>query len=98
MAVNDGAVMKAWGKSLGVEGSMVTLLGDPTGEYTKSLGLVMDHPGPAAVLGPGRCKRFAIFFDNGEAKAVHVSEGPDDPSGDGNPSASMVDAMLEVVA
>mmetsp|Transcript_12019 Transcript_12019/g.26619 ORF Transcript_12019/g.26619 Transcript_12019/m.26619 type:complete len:91 (+) Transcript_12019:277-549(+) len=90
--------MKAWGKTLGVEGSMVTLLADPTGQYVKTLGLVMDHPGPAAVLGAGRCKRFAIYFDSGEAKAVHVSEGPDDPAGDANPTSSMVDAMLEVVS
>jgi peroxiredoxin len=39
----------------------------------------MTHPGPASVLGPGRCKRFAMHVVDGVIKAVNVSEGPDDP-------------------
>jgi hypothetical protein len=32
-----------------------------------------------------------------EIKAVVVSEGPDDPAGDNDPSATLAPAMLEVV-
>lgn len=35
--VNDGAVMDAWAKDQGVEGSMVTFLADTRCELTKAL-------------------------------------------------------------
>lgn len=41
--------------------------------------LELTHPGPVSVLGPGRCKRFAMHVVDGEIKAINVSEGPDDP-------------------
>jgi peroxiredoxin len=96
MCVNDGAVIKAWAEKLGLDGSMISVLGDPSCKWTAKLGMVMDHSGPVSVLGNKRCKRFAIFFDDGVAKVVRVSEGPDDPSGDNDPSATCVEAMLEV--
>ena len=46
------------------------------------------------VLGPGRCKRFAIHCVNGEIKAVNVSEGTDDPAGDDDPSASLAEGIM----
>jgi len=93
-AVNDGAVMGAWAKDQGAEGSMVKFLGDPTSEMTQALGMVLDDAGVMGVLGNPRCKRFALFVDDGIIKVCNVSEGPGDPAGDGDPSASMVDAML----
>lgn len=92
--VNDGAVMKAWAADQGVEGSMITFLADTRGELTKALDLVLDHPGPMSVLGNKRCKRFAAFVDNGVIKVLNVSEGPDDPAGDSDPSKSLVENML----
>ena len=44
-----------------------------------------------------RCKRFAMFIEDGEIKAWKVSEGPDDPAGDEDPSATTVDAMIAAV-
>jgi len=82
--VNDGAVMAAWAKSQGVEGSMVTFLADPQGKLTKRLGMVLRHPGPMSVLGNPRCKRFVCVVDNCEVKAVLISEAEDDPAGDNN--------------
>lgn len=41
--------------------------------------LELTHPGPVSVLGPGRCKRFAMHVVDGVIKAVNVSEGPNDP-------------------
>jgi len=96
-AVNDGAVMEAWAKDQGVAGSMITFLADPKSELTEALGVVLDHPGPMSVLGNPRCKRFAIYADDGVIKTFNVSEGPDDPAGDADPSASCVDVMLKSV-
>eukprot|EP01051_Picozoa_sp_SAG22_P007513 SAG22_NODE_531_length_9422_cov_86.532983_7_plen_101_part_00 len=95
--VNDGAVMSAWAADQGVEGSMVTFLADTRSELTKALGVVLDHPGPMGVLGNPRCKRFAIYADDGVIKVFNVSEGPDDPAGDDNPTSSCVDAMLAAI-
>jgi hypothetical protein len=41
--------------------------------------LELTHPGPIGVLGPGRCKRFAMHVVDGVIKAVNVSESADDP-------------------
>ena len=110
--VNDSAVMKAWAKDQGIDDnekrasiryvdgrakSNVTFLADARCELTKALDVVMDHPGPMHVLGGERCKRFAAFYDDGVLKAIHVSEGPDDPAGDNDPSASLVEGMLPVL-
>lgn len=93
--VNDGAVMKAWAKDQGVEGSIISFLGDPGSELTKALGQVLEHPGPMSVLGNPRCKRFSMLVDDGVIKTINVSEGPDDPAGDGDPKSSCVEKMLE---
>jgi len=94
LAVNDGAVMMNWAKSQRTALTMLTFLGDPLSEFTKALDLELTHPGPVSVLGPGRCKRFAMHVVNGEIKAVNVSEGPDDPAGDNDPSASLADGIM----
>jgi 2-Cys peroxiredoxin 5 len=92
--VNDGAVMQAWAKDQKIEGSNITFLADTRCELTKALDLVLDHPGPMGVLGNPRCKRFAAYVENGEIKVLNVSEGPNDPAGDSDPSKSCIDAML----
>lgn len=87
--VNDGAVMEAWGKSQGIDGSMITFLADTRCELTKALGLVLDAPPAMAVLGNPRCKRFAMLIEDGVVSAINVS-------GDGVPDeATFVEAMLE---
>lgn len=92
--VNDLAVMNAWAKDQGIEGSMVKFFGDPTSALTRALDMEMTADGPKTVLGEGRSKRFAIIFENGVAKAIGVSESPDDPAGDTDPSNTLVDGML----
>jgi 2-Cys peroxiredoxin 5 len=92
--VNDGAVMDAWAKDQGVEGSIITFLGDTRMELTKALGVVLDHPGPMGVLGNPRCKRFSMLIEDGVIKTINVAEAEGDPSGDGNPTVSLVDKML----
>ena len=76
--VNDGAVMNAWASDQGVDqgpDGLVTMMGDPSGSLTRSLGMVLNHPGPMAVLGYERCKRFALVIDNGVV--AHVATDDD---------------------
>lgn len=95
--VNDGAVMTAWAQDQGIEGSMITFLGDPSRALTDALGMVLDHPGPMGVLGYKRCKRFALYLEDGVIKIWRVSEGPDDPAGDNDPSATTAEAMIAAI-
>jgi len=93
--VNDGAVMDGWAKDQGVAGSIIKFFGDPRSEVTKALGLELNDPGPMSVLGNPRCKRFSMFIDDGVIKSINVACKPDDPAGDSDPSASLVEKMIE---
>lgn len=95
--VNDSAVMQAWGKTYGLEGSMVRFLADPFAILTKALGTEMTHPGPPSVGIIGRCKRFAIHAVDGEIRTMTISERPDDPAGDDDPSATLAPGFLEAI-
>jgi len=95
--VNDGAVMQAWATDQGVEGSMVTFMGDPAGDLTKALDMEMTHPGPISVGIQGRCKRHAMHIVDGEIKVLHVAESLDDPAGDGNPDVTLAEAMINAI-
>mmetsp|Transcript_44640 Transcript_44640/g.97129 ORF Transcript_44640/g.97129 Transcript_44640/m.97129 type:complete len:91 (+) Transcript_44640:334-606(+) len=90
--------MKAWAKAQGTEGSMLTLMGDPSCEFTKALNLVLDHPGPMSVLGNPRCKRFSLLVDDGTVKIVNVAAFDDDPAGDARPDVTLVEKMLADLA
>jgi peroxiredoxin len=76
---------------------MLQLMGDPAGELTKALDVVMSHPGPAEVGIIGRCKRFAMYAVNGEIKAINIAEKDDDPAGDSYPEPSLAEAMLDAI-
>ena len=100
--VNDGAVMSAWSDNQGVKSeSIVTMMGDPSLQLTEALDMVLDHPGPMAVLGYRRSKRFALFIDDGEVKVVRVSErgplGEEDPAGDAFPEATTAPEMIKAI-
>lgn len=95
--VNDGAVMKAWAVDQKIEGTLINFAGDPSGSYTKALGLELDHPGPVEKLGPSRCKRFALYCEDGVVKVMNVSESKHDPAGDDVPDSSCVDNMMKEI-
>ena len=95
--VNDPAVMGAWAKDQKIAGSIVTFIADTSSELTKALDMVLDHPGPRRALGNPRCKRSAIYVDNGIIKHVAVSESADDPTGDDDISASAAAGMLAAI-
>lgn len=96
--VNDGAVMEAWAKDQGIEGSMITFFGDPEAKLTEVLDVKLDHPGPKGVGIIGRCKRHAAYVVDGEIKYFKISEAPDDPAGDDRPEETCAPAMLEAIA
>ena len=106
--VNDGAVMKAWKKAMGLEGSeLIEFLADTHGDLTEALGLVLTGDGKPYPKGDGpnkalgfhtkRCKRCAMFVDDGTVKVMQVAEAADDPAGDARPEASCVENMLELI-
>ena len=106
--VNDGAVMKAWKKDQGLEGSeLIEFLADTHGDLTEALGLVLTGDGKAYPKGDGpnkalgfhtkRCKRSAMFVDDGVIKVMQVSEAPDDPAGDARPESSCIENMIELI-
>lgn len=94
---DNAAVMKAWAKDQGVEGSMLTFMADTHGSLSKALGVAMEHPGPLEKLGSTRCQRFAMYVEDGVIKAFEVAVGPDDPAGDAKPDVSLVENMLSKV-
>ena len=99
--VNDGAVMDAWAEDQGVDQSskgLVTLFGDPSGAVTRALGMELTHPGPMAKLGYPRCKRFALYVEDGTVKVVKVAEAEDDPAGDDRPEETLAPAMIKAIA
>jgi len=87
--------MQAWEDDQKTIATFVNMMGDPAADFTKALDLEMTHPGPPSVGIIGRSKRFALLVDDGTVKHVAVSEGPDDPAGDSDPSASCAEAMLK---
>jgi len=95
--VNDPAVMQAWADEQKVGGSMIKFVADPAAELTKALDMEMTHPGPPSVGIVGRCKRFAVHAIDGEIKTVRISEGPDDPAGDSDPSATLAEGFLDAI-
>jgi len=96
--VNDAAVMTAWGKSQGTQGSIITMLGDPSSKLTRSLGMVLNDPRPMSVLGNPRCKRFSMLIDDGVIKSINVACAADDPAGDDKPEVACVEKMLADLA
>lgn len=86
LSVNDAFVMRAWGESQHVPEGLL-MLADGNGAFTKALGLEMD----ASSFGMGlRGKRFAIYAENGVARAVEV-EAP------GEFRVSSAESMLRTI-
>jgi len=95
--VNDPAVMQSWAKDQRIAGSIVTFVADQGSALTKALDMELTHPGVMRALGNPRCKRFALVVDKGVITYVGLSETPDDPTGDGDISASAADGVLKAI-
>ncbi len=70
MAVNDPFVMQAWAKTQSVPEGL-QMLSDGNGDFTRALGLELDASGSGMGM---RCRRFALYAENGVVRAVHVEE------------------------
>jgi glutaredoxin/glutathione-dependent peroxiredoxin len=87
VAVNDAAVMGAWGKDQKTEGK-VTMLADGSGDFVRALGLELDlTKGGLGV----RSKRYSMLVDNGVVKSLNVEAQP------GQVDASSAEAMLKAL-
>jgi glutaredoxin/glutathione-dependent peroxiredoxin len=87
VAVNDAAVMTAWGKDQKTEGK-VTMLADGSGDFARALGLELDLT--RAGLGT-RSKRYSMLVDNGVVKSLNVEEQP------GQVDVSSAETMLRAL-
>lgn len=93
------AVMKAWAADQKTTDSMIKMYGDPISTFTKAIDMELTHPGPLGVGLVGRCKRHAMFVDDGEVKFFALAEDPEfDPAGDDFPEPTLVDALLKGIA
>jgi peroxiredoxin len=87
VAVNDAAVMGAWGRNQKTEGK-VTMLADGSGDFVRALGLELDlSKGGLGV----RSKRYSMLVDNGVVKSLNVEAQP------GQVDASSAESMLKAL-
>jgi peroxiredoxin len=87
VAVNDAAVMGAWGKDQKTD-VKVTMLADGSGDFARALGLELDlSKGGLGV----RSKRYSMLVDNGVVKSLNVEQQP------GQVDASSAEAMLRAL-
>src|SRR5262249_41137486 len=87
VAVNDAAVMTAWGKDRKTEGK-VTMLSDGSGDFVRALGLELDLSKNGLGI---RSKRYSMLVDNGVVKSLSVEQAP------GQVEASSAEAMLRAL-
>ena len=85
VAVNDQAVMNAWGIAQNV-GDKVMMLADGSGDFARAVGLELD----ARARGLGvRSQRYSMLVENGTVKSLNVEAVPT------NVEASSAEAMLK---
>ena len=84
IAVNDPAVMGAWGKAQNC-GDKIMMLADGSGDFARAVGMDLDLS--RAGLGT-RSKRYSMLVDNGVVKSLNVEQQPSQVE------ASGADAML----
>lgn len=88
VAVNDPAVMGAWGKDQKTA-DKVTMLADGSGDFARALGLELDlTKGGLGV----RSKRYSMLLDNGVVKSLNVEQQP------GQVDTSSAEAILKALA
>jgi glutaredoxin/glutathione-dependent peroxiredoxin len=87
VAVNDPAVMTAWGRDQKTEGK-VSMLADGSGDFARALGLELDLTKNGLGM---RSKRYSMLVDNGVVKSLNVEDQP------GQVGASGAEAMLKAL-
>ena len=71
IAVNDPFVMQAWGESIGATAAGITMLGDPSAQLTKSLGMEFTAP-PIGLY--DRSGRYAVVLDDRVITHANIDE------------------------
>jgi len=71
VAVNDAFTTQAWKEKLGANHSLVHILADDTGAFTKEAGLSFDAAG---LLGNHRSQRYAAVVHNGVVEHIFVED------------------------
>jgi peroxiredoxin len=87
VAVNDAAVMGAWGKEQRTEGK-VSMLADGSGDFVRALGLELDLSKNGLGI---RSKRYSMLVDNGVVKSLNVEQQP------GQVDTSSAETMLKAL-
>jgi glutaredoxin/glutathione-dependent peroxiredoxin len=87
VAVNDTAVMGAWGKDQKTEGK-VSMLADGSGDFVRALGLELDLSKNGLGI---RSKRYSMLVDNGVVKSLNVEQQP------GQVDTSSAETMLKAL-
>ncbi len=87
VAVNDAAVMGAWGKEQRTEGK-VSMLADGSGDFVRALGLELDLSKNGLGI---RSKRYSMLVDNGVVKSLNVEPQP------GQVDTSSAETMLKAL-
>ncbi len=72
VSVNDAFVMNAWAESQGLTADDVVMLADGSGDFTRTLGLVLDARG----FGMGeRSKRYSMLVKDGVVTELNIEQG-----------------------
>jgi glutaredoxin/glutathione-dependent peroxiredoxin len=87
VAVNDAAVMGAWGRDQKTDGK-VTMLADGSGDFVRALGLELDLTRGGLGI---RSKRYSMLVDDGVVKSLNVEQQP------AQVEASSAEAMLRAL-
>ena len=73
VSVNDPFVMAEWSDATGAGEAGIAMVGDPSCEFTKAVGMEFSAP-PAGLI--DRSKRYAMLVMDGEVKVLNVEESP----------------------
>lgn len=93
ISVNDPWVLNAWGETSGAIKAGITMLADPAGAYSSSIGMSFS----AEMVGfVNRSVRYAMLVDDGEVKIFQVEEGRGVCDATGG--EAMLAAMNEIAA
>lgn len=87
VAVNDAAVLGAWGRAQKTEGK-VTMLADGSGDFARALGLELDLTRGGLGI---RSKRYSMLVDDGVVKLLNVEQQP------GQVDASSAESLLKAL-
>ena len=72
LSVNDAFVMKAWAESQSLTETDVVMLADGSGDFTRTLGLVLDARG----FGMGeRSQRYSMLVRDGVVEQLNIEQG-----------------------